>query len=120
MSNAEVTARKQRVIGKPFAPGTSGNPSGRPKGSRNRLADAFVSDLAIAWERHGSAALDRCAEEEPGTFVKVIASLLPKTIDLNASLEVSVDPVTFVERFRRAYELLGNAPPQRVKVIDGR
>ncbi|MGA8155825.1 MAG: DUF5681 domain-containing protein, partial [Rhodoplanes sp.] len=31
---AENTAPKQRV--RPFRPGTSGNPRGRPKGARNR------------------------------------------------------------------------------------
>lgn len=32
---AEDTARKQRGSGKPFKPGQSGNPAGRPIGSRN-------------------------------------------------------------------------------------
>lgn len=31
--NAEQTAKKQRVIGKPFVKGQSGNPNGRPRGS---------------------------------------------------------------------------------------
>lgn len=32
-TSAEVTAKKQRVIGKPFPKGVSGNPNGRPVGS---------------------------------------------------------------------------------------
>ena len=35
VSAAENTAQKQQ-IGRPFEPGQSGNPSGRPKGSRNK------------------------------------------------------------------------------------
>ena len=31
--NADSTAKEQRVIGRPFKPGQSGNPKGRPKGS---------------------------------------------------------------------------------------
>ena len=31
--NADVTAKKERVIGTPFPKGVSGNPAGRPKGS---------------------------------------------------------------------------------------
>ena len=34
MALAEKTAKQQR--GKPFAPGTSGNPLGRPRGARNQ------------------------------------------------------------------------------------
>jgi hypothetical protein len=104
MSNVEITAPKQRVIGRPFAPGQSGNPAGRPKGSRNRLADSFIADLATAWGEYGEEALRRCAEEEPGTFVKVIAGLLPKSIDLN----VAIDVASFADRFRAAAELLGH------------
>lgn len=44
---AENTAAKQR--GRPFEPGKSGNPNGRPKGSRNHatlLAEALLDDEA--------------------------------------------------------------------------
>ena len=106
MSIAEATAPKQRVVGRPFAPGQSGNPAGRPKGSRNRLADAFIADLAAAWEKHGVQALETCASEEPGTFLKVIAGLMPKDVNLN--LEISASE--FAGRFASAMALLGNEP----------
>jgi hypothetical protein len=41
---ADNTAPKQRGI--PFKPGQSGNPDGRPRGSRNKLGEAFVQALA--------------------------------------------------------------------------
>lgn len=47
MSDAHNTAGKQR--GRPFEPGKSGNPSGRPKGSRNattRLVEAMFEGEA--------------------------------------------------------------------------
>ncbi len=43
----ENTAREQRPRGKPFPKGVSGNPAGRPKGTRNRatvLLEAITDD----------------------------------------------------------------------------
>lgn len=64
-----------------FQPGNRANPIGRPKGSRNKLQEAFWRDFAGAWEVHGKAALEKVAVEEPGTFVKVAASIMPKEIE---------------------------------------
>ena len=108
MSNAEITASKQR--GTPFKPGQSGNPAGRPKGSRNRLAEQFVSDLANCWEKHGTTALEACALTEPATFCRVVASLLPKQAELNIDIEVMHDVTSKLEAFRTLSEMLGADP----------
>src|SRR5688572_19169397 len=42
---ADNTAQKQQ-IGRPFEAGQSGNLAGRPKGSRNKLSEAFLQALA--------------------------------------------------------------------------
>jgi hypothetical protein len=109
MSNADITAPKQR--GTPFPPGVSGNPAGRPRGSRGKLSEDFLADLHAAWSAHGATALERCALEEPGTFVKVIAGLLPRNVDINLTAAV-VDVASFTEKFRHAVSLLGNEPPR--------
>ena len=56
---------------------------GRPKGSRNKLAEDFLSDVLEEWQAHGAAALSDMREKNPGDFVKMVAGLLPKDINLN-------------------------------------
>lgn len=67
---------KSKANLKPFA---KGNP-GRPKGSKNKLAENFWADLQSAWEKHGSSAVEHLATEEPSKFVQVVASVMPKEI----------------------------------------
>jgi hypothetical protein len=112
MSNAETTGHKQRIVGTPFRPGVSGNPAGRPKGSRNRLAEDFVANLADAWQEHGATALAICAKTEPAQFCRIIASLMPKDINISGQIDV----VAFASKFEAALELLGNRP--RSKLIE--
>jgi hypothetical protein len=103
-----------------FVAGNSGN-GGRRPGARGKLGSLFVEDLHRVWQDVGEDALRRCAAEEPGQFLRVVASLLPR--DLNINLDVAVDVQSFAEKYRQAFALLGNPPPKRipkmpVKVID--
>jgi hypothetical protein len=76
-------------------------------------------DLHSVWEERGVQALEKCAAEEPGVFIRVCASLMPK--DLNLSVDVAVNATDFVARFRTAQEMLGNEPPRRpMRVINAR
>jgi len=62
----------------PWKPGQSGNPKGRPKGSRNKLSEDFFRDLCEAWQAFGKPALETMAMLYPVEFVRLVASLLPK------------------------------------------
>jgi hypothetical protein len=70
--------------------GVSGNPAGRPLGSRNRLTHALVADLTASWEKHGPAVLERLRIDDPATYARLAASLVPK--EMNVAVE-KVDPI---------------------------
>ncbi len=78
---ADQTADLQpKPRGRPFKPGISGNPNGRPKGSRNRLTDQVLKSIAEDFAQHGSEVLERVRREEPATYLKMIVSLLPREL----------------------------------------
>jgi hypothetical protein len=58
-----------------------GNP-GRPKGSRNKLGEAFLEALHDDFQAHGAVAIAECREHKPDAYLKVIASILPKQAEI--------------------------------------
>ena len=63
--------------------GQSGNPKGRPKGSRTKLGERFLADCMVLWEEHGNDALKAMLLESPTKFCQMIQATLPKHIELN-------------------------------------
>lgn len=87
MSEPENTGRKQRET--LFKPGQSGNPAGRPKGSRNKLSEAFVEALHEDFTENGVEAIKKTREEKPDVYVRVIASLLPKEFKIETTSDLT-------------------------------
>jgi Family of unknown function (DUF5681) len=73
------TERKQQATR--FQPGQSGNPAGRPRGSKNKLSEDFWRDMSEAWEQGGVEAIKRVMQEDPAKFLTIVASALPKDIN---------------------------------------
>src|SRR5512138_1691901 len=67
-----------------FKSGQSGNPLGRPKGSRNRLGEQFVHDLYADWQQHGIRTIERVREDKPDVYIKVVASIPPKELHVKS------------------------------------
>jgi hypothetical protein len=79
---ADKTAKKQ-PIGRPFPPGLSGNPKGRPKGARNRLGTQFLEALEADFNQFGSQTIALVREKSPEVYMRVVAGLLPKEANIN-------------------------------------
>ena len=60
---SDNTEKKLRNL-KPFKPGQSGNPKGRPKGARNRLGTQFLEALEADFNKFGSQAIALVRGEE--------------------------------------------------------
>jgi hypothetical protein len=48
--------------------GVSGNPNGRPVGSRTAFSHGFLKDLAEVWHEHGRDTTLHTAKTQPATF----------------------------------------------------
>jgi uncharacterized protein DUF5681 len=101
-SVADKTARKQ-PIGRPFPPGQSGNPRGRPKGARNRLGTQFLEALKADFNHFGIQAIALVRERKPKTYMRVVADLLPKEANINVEAGEA-----FVNLWRNISEGLGD------------
>ena len=58
----------KHVNGRMWPPGVSGNPNGRPVGSRTVFSQSFLKDLASVWAERGRDTMLHTAKTQPATF----------------------------------------------------
>ena len=102
------TEKKLRNL-KPFKPGQSGNPKGRPKGARNRLGTQFLEALETDFTKFGPQAIALVREKKPEVYMRVVADLLPKEANINVEAGEA-----FVELWKKISDGLGDELADRL------
>jgi hypothetical protein len=75
-----------------------------------REPQAFVADLYDVWQAHGREVLEAARQQKPADWLRVIASILPR--DINVSLETMSDK----ELSKRVDQLTGSLGLKLVSV----
>ncbi len=70
----------QRVVGKPFAKGQSGNPAGRKPGSRNKITELFIAAMRDDFALHGAEAIAALRERDPAAYLAAVRSMVPSQL----------------------------------------
>src|SRR6476646_3741242 len=97
---------------RPWKPGESGNPAGRPIGSRNKFSEDVIQAFALDWAAGGPEAIARVRVQDPSTYMRVVASILPKDILVNVHQQTPGNlDVRDWEVLRRVVDLIKATAP---------
>jgi hypothetical protein len=75
----QIVARDERGR---WLKGTVVPGGGRPPASRSKFSEGFVADFAADWKEHGAAVLEKVRINDPSTYLRVAAILVPKEMRL--------------------------------------
>jgi hypothetical protein len=99
---------------------TGNRGGGRRKGSRNKLSETFLECVASDFADHGAETVKRLRENDPATYLKLIAWLVPRQLILRREQSPDIDlaeltdeeAVAWIEAERRR-QMIRNAigPP---------
>src|SRR5215472_7873145 len=89
----------KHVNGQMWPPGVSGNPNGRPVGSRTVFSQGFLKDLAEVWSDEGRAAMVKTAKTNPSVFFATCARLIGPEVKLTIeqSLPGNLSPADWAD-----------------------
>lgn len=101
MDDKEQKRKNSLANLRPAKKGEVRNPAGRPKGAKHLLARDFLEKLHKDFQEFGEEAIAEVREKDTSTYLRIIASLVPKEMTLNMG-ESAVD------------RLIANVPEERL------
>jgi len=79
-----------------FKDGHSGGP-GRPKGARNKITKAYLDAVAKSFAKNGPEVLEIIKEKRPDVYMKLVAALVPKDLDVKHSGDLAIQVVNYTD-----------------------
>ena len=55
----------------------------RNGGTRAKMADDFIGAVYQTWQAHGRAALERVCQEDPVAYLRLVAGLIPRQVEVS-------------------------------------
>jgi hypothetical protein len=102
----------------PWKPGQSGNPNGRPPGSRNAFSNALMADFADVWREHGRETVLHCALKSKEMFFATCARLIPRDVALTIETQLpgglQPDDIAILRAIKAALPGAGEQEPTAV------
>jgi hypothetical protein len=83
----EMTEGRDPETGR-FVSGNNGGP-GRQRGSRNKLGEAFLTDVYESWQKHGRETLEQMRRDDPAAYVRLVANILPDKLDVGVTHQIA-------------------------------
>jgi Zn-dependent oligopeptidase len=101
-----------------FRQGASGNPHGNRHHTRHLLNQEFIQALLLHFREHGKKAIEKVAREQPASYLKILALLVPREhkVEHRNPVKDMTD-----EELEAAIEFIKKmlAQAENAKVIDG-
>ena len=95
VSTVQLPSRTDRDNQGRFLTGNSGG--GRPKGAKNKLSETFLETIVDDFSNHGAETVRRLRENDPATYLKLIAWLVPRELILKREQAPDIDPAELTD-----------------------
>jgi hypothetical protein len=95
-----------------WKPGQSGNPAGRPLGSRHKIAENVLGAFSLMTGADAETSLRALRDDDPGKFWQIAATLLPRevAVSIQRTLPGNLDSESYAT-LRRVVELIDRLAP---------
>ena len=103
-----------------FKPGLSGNPHGNRHRTRHLLNQEFMQALLLHFRQHGKKAIEKVARNQPAVYVKILALLVPREMQIEHTNRIKQMTDEEIEQAIEAIQtMLAARAGEAAKVIEG-